>query len=232
MRYSIGTAKRVAAITAALYLATLAVATGGDFSPQHFLFAVPIYVACFASLVVRGSTRPSQGFTLAVLAFVSCLLILNSLDVSHRYNWPELESANANNEPVDSIGMGPKAHQLDALMTACAYSRYFITGDPVGGLQGLTLHSPYQLGYGLLRAESQRTLYFTDGKPNPYFHSKLVRDFAEAPLLVTDAKSAEDFPYPELRKQFTKDFSPVAPACARSFLPISGVSVFFRKPHS
>ncbi|HUY33179.1 MAG TPA: hypothetical protein VMV69_10385 [Pirellulales bacterium] len=228
LRYSIGTAQRVVVTSAALYLATLAVATGGDFSPQHFLFAVPVYVACFAALVLRGSARATQGFTLAMLGIVGCLLALNSSDIVQRYNWPEMEAARAA-AYTGFAEMLPKASQLDSLLTACRYSRYFVTGDSISDLQAVTIHSPYQLSYGLLRSDSQRSLYFTNGAPNPYFHAKLVHDFNATSLLVMDQQSAADFPYPDLRQQLTAGFSRDAPACARPYLPIPGLLIFFRK---
>jgi len=227
VRYALGTAQRVAFTSAALYLAMLAVATGGDFEPQHFLFAVPVCIALFASLVRRASLHSTEGFTMALLAIVGGILILNSHVVGQRYNWPAMETAQAEARS-GRAEMLPKARQLDALLTACGDARYFFTGDSIGQLPTLTFHSPYQLQYGLLRADSQRNLYFTDGQPNPYFHAKLVHDFAETQILVLDAQSAADFPYPDLRQQYLTSFSSDPPACAGPYLPIPGVPVFFR----
>jgi hypothetical protein len=225
VRYSIGTAQRVVATTLGLYLATLAVATGGDYFPHHFLFAIPVYVACFASLIVRGSTRQSQGLTISILGIVSCLLVLNSLDVAHRYNLPEMQTAVADVGPDQQSKM--IAHKLDALLTSCGDARYFFTGGSVP-FQALMLHSPYQLAYGLQRADFQRSVYFTDGQPNPYLHAKLVHDFAETRILVLDAQSAAGFPFPDLQQHFLTAFSSEPPACARPYIPIPGISIFFR----
>jgi hypothetical protein len=200
----------------ALLFASAAVATGGDFFPQHFLFAIPIYVACFLTVEL-----PMAGSV-----FLAILLLCNTF-YPFRYNTKDMDEGRQ--ITMDQITTAKGAAQgLDALMIACRYSRYFIIGDSIGGLQGVTVHSPYQLNYGLQRAESQRTLYFDDQKPNPFFHTKLIRDFGEAPILVMDAKSASDFPYPDLQQAFMTNFSADAPPCAQPYLPIPGVSVFFR----
>lgn len=219
-----GTAKRVAATAAALYLASLAVATGGDFFPQHFLFAVPVYAACFASSVRRLHSRQSQRWLIATLGLVGCLLILNAFDI-HRFNEGELDAAKATALAVNNESI-PRARQLDALMTACRFPRYFIA-QTSEALHGLTIHSPYQLPYGSVRAASQRGLYFSDKQPNAFLHAKLLEDFADTPIVVAD--DSEAFQFPELEEAFRQQFTMKAPSCAQPYLPISGMTLFFRR---
>lgn len=119
-----------------------------------------------------------------------------------------------------------EARRLDALLTACGIPRYFVTPD-TGLVLGLTTHSPYQLTYGLQRAGAQHTFYFDTSSPNPFFHAKLIHDFGATPIIVTG--SVNRFPFSDLIGRFAAEFTAAPPACARSYLPISGLHVYFRR---
>lgn len=276
-RSSPATAYRVAIMCIALYVASIAVATGGDFAPHHFLFAVPLYAAAFVALIRSADAPRVQPWITAVLAGMAFLLSLNVLAVpvaalssparqptappatsaahisdarasSHTFSEPlriaiaiELELARiATRQRFSPLAFAAakqtaqsqvaadtdQARQLDALLAACNIPRYFATPD-TGLLVGLTVHSPYQLTYGLQRADAQRTLYFDNGSANPFFHAKLVSDFNATPIIVTG--STNDFPFADLAGRFTTEFSASPPPCARLHLPITGLHIFFKR---
>lgn len=220
------TALRVVLTCAALYLTSLAVAAGGDFSPHHFLFAVPLYVASFVSVLRLVTAHNFRGWPIAGMGIVSCLLILNAGDF-HRFNIVELNAAKAAAGNSYTVTL-PQARKLDVLLTTCGYARYFSVGESVAALPGVTKHSPYQLQYGLLRAESQRGKYFNGQEPNAAFHAKLLRDFAEADVLVTDENGAKSFPIPEFQDELQQKFSVTPPPCAQPYVPIEGLVLLFR----
>jgi hypothetical protein len=237
LRQSPRTAKRVAVTVLVLYLASVAVATGGEFRPQYFLFAVPVYVACFVALLRRTVAPSSRPWTTVTMAALACLLILNAVN-SPRFPYPELDRQ----EPPIATSVIAQSQQLDALLTACEFSRYFLawSDQDKGGnlrlaLQGLTVHSPYQLDYGLLRAfpraqeATDRFRYGADERPNAFFHAKFLQDLADAPIVVYAGSTAEPFADEESQQVFRQHFSVKAPPCAQPLLPIGDLSLFFRR---
>lgn len=236
LRQSPGTAKRVAITVLVLYLASVAVATGGEFRPQYFLFAAPVYVACFLAFLRRAVAPTRRIWTTVTMAAFACLLVLNALK-SPRFPYRELD----HQQPPISESVISQSQQLDALLTACEFSRYFLawSDQDKGGnlrlaIQGLTVHSPYQLDYGLLRAfpraheATERFRYGADERPNAFFHAKFLQDLGDAPIVVYAGSTAEPFADEESQQAFRRQFTVEAPPCAQPFLPIGDLSLYFR----
>lgn len=82
-------------------------------------------------------------------------------------------------------------------------------------VQALTMHSPFELAYGLRRA----------GELNPGRFPEKMQEVWQSASVVVKLEGVEA----TLSTYFSERFTLVPPSCAKSIAPIQGIQIFFRK---
>lgn len=217
---------RVLTALAAVSCLALAVGAGGDYFPQHHLFAVPGYVAVLF-VVIRAVAREPAGAIrwLWVFSATLCLpLVFWHLDNDTSTNREPLavrQQERAREEVV--------ARQLDALLAACRWDRYFLLeerNNPLPYLYPATRHSPFEYGYRQKRAIGDHA--------NPQFRQKILDDLANASVIVTHLADPNQIENPTERAVIHDNFRSQSPPCAEGFLPLADarIQLLFRTGES
>jgi len=166
-----------------LYVVNYAAGVGG-FSPVHFLFAIPVWIAL--GIV----------FLRAMVPVVGVLLLVLGMSFS---NAAYIARAQAHSTPrfVVAAGLqGQQARLVDRVLTDCKADRYMIIDGNMFYLQGLTMHSPFQLFYGVTRAYPI-PVGGVPQTPNPYLEALLENDWQETKIAVASPNPDWIFRYEE-----------------------------------
>lgn len=179
-----------------VYSIAVAISTGGSMIySQHFLFAIPAYIAVFC-IALRYIVEHSHMRHVKVLTIgIGLLLVLVTTSLP---NTPF--TAWASESRAERSGAAVAAKQLDALLDRCNLDRYLYVG-PVGRkLYGSTTHSP------LGPLFSQHQFYF-DGE-DAYWEDAFIASMKQAHIVVYDWKNTplvvRNIVDPYLMKYFTK----------------------------
>jgi hypothetical protein len=119
----------------ATWLHTCAVGLTGDFYSHHFVFALPLFVACFFVYVQQNNawTFVHTLFVGVVMSLCSLVLLFAQSDFSGLYKeWQRW-----------AFPRQHAASMLDTVMDECVVQRYFLLIDRPEGLYGFTKHLPY-----------------------------------------------------------------------------------------
>lgn len=163
-----------------LALVNALVTFGGISIPQYLIFAMPVLIA----LGIYALTWAGAGDRFLRLAVLGILLVLNALRPG-QYGYAALAESFA--PGIDHAErMHEPAKALDRVLSQCQIDRYLIGSTDFTLLDVLaaqTLHSPYQIFYGSIRAVGGFVSTSLDQTPNPYFASKLERDIQKARVI-------------------------------------------------
>jgi hypothetical protein len=191
-----------AGLVAAIYLASFAVGTGGDYVSHHFIFALPLYAALF----VQVSRSFDARYTVAIAAL--CVVFHAQTSYAERIQQVKDEDTEARQMAVI----------VDALLDNCLIDRYRIVGDAPNPFYGYTKHSP------LGRAFMQYSLYMYETG----FKDSFVQSVMAADVIIT-AKTSRPIP-DALSKYIGQAFTSEQPRCAKDILKdASQINVLFRK---
>lgn len=197
----------VGPLTVSIMLGALAIGTG-DYSGNHYAFAVPLYAALCLCFLGFAASNPQSLLLPAVglLASLACVTYAPSPDHLTYLHDQLLQRK--------SVHAG-QVQKVDGLMDACGYDRYINVGtvemlafarhSPAGPLVVPQFHSYLPPDHPLKKATARRTM--------------------ETSIIIS---ANEDM--------LQKDYAPILPAftdtppdCASPFLPIEGIRVLFRK---
>ena len=223
-----------------LFAISILVFYGGDVAGNYLGFAFPFLVSVAVSCILLLK-NPMW------VCFLGTLLVFNAFmpDVVEPLATPYTSRVSA------ALGMPQAAEQLDRLMDSCKMNRYFMAEDFKPLVFAFTKHSPYQISYGIKRASGGLGYAASISEPNPYFAALYAQDLKKAQIVVAmpddDPNARQDvmktgkilaMDTPDrahsnlsatlvsvLKSEFTTD----APACARKYLPIRGLKLFFRE---
>ncbi len=196
----------VYAVSVAL-ITSFVVGLGGQYYPHHFIFALPFYAGLCFAWTIGDQDDVTQSWSspalLLVVIFLSLGLLMQPL---RRGIWTE---------PFWHGEMEAKhrdaAAQFDRMMDACAYDRYLAFGADTEDLWAYSLHTPYSAAFTTYRLDLTQT--------EQQFADMATEQFGQAPLIIL---------HPSFRDRLSKmmgaeldaAFSPNAPACAASFMPL------------
>lgn len=203
-------------ITAASLLG-LAVAVGGDYFPQHYLFAIPGYVAIlFLMLRAVSSSRVDHAAATAawIASALLCLPLILWLPPSAT---PTVSLAT---QAHDRQWQQTVADQVDDLLDACGWQRYLLLEErdnPLTYLYPATRHSPFDTGYTQTRA--------TDDSPNLQFRRQFLTDLASTPLVITHLRDPHQVQDADVRAIILNHFDNVPPPCARMSVPLADARI-------
>jgi hypothetical protein len=193
----------------AIYLAAATVGVS-IYAKNHYVFAVPAYLALVLVFLRYASREEARAY-----------LVLPLLAVAVAGSLVYVPSASYLDELTDRIQYSSSSNAetaatADALLTACNEERYglvrafsrlaFMKHSPLGPL----IHPPF---------------FEYLGKDNPLFAETYERLDTQANIVFMQGTTDDVTTVDILRKSFTE----VAPACAKPFLPMNGLTVLFRK---
>lgn len=204
----------VAKVLLATYLIVFTIGSG-NFSGQHFVFAIPAYMAAFLlfarALGHQGITPPVQalGFALVVLLAGMALLAPQG-DAPDR-----VAIYLEHSQPADPVKA--QAAQVDALMDHCGFSRYvtFATDE----LWAFTRHSPLDL--------YATQVYAFGPHPDLGFRAQVLQDLATTPVTFLGPHKVDSTTGSALIGVLRQFGTRTAPDCARPYLPIPGLIPIF-----
>lgn len=211
--------RRFCLLLAGLFVASaLANYGGGDYDHRYLIFALPFFVALALECIMK--------LRRASLLALGALLVANSF-LPGRYpsTLPDPKGRLRIQESLQSMNT---ARRVDSLLDGCGFQRYFAALDTLS-LQAYTFHSPYQINYGVERGIGSLALTASTQSANSYLAEKLNSDLDEAPVLIL-ASDADRVSLPPPLKLAVEDRTITPPECARPFLPIPGLEVFFKQP--
>lgn len=216
--------KPVAMIICGIYIVTFVIALGVFFD-QHLIFAIPVLIALIASFSMSERT----GYLAKIVPcsiVISLGLNLYPMLVFGQTALAKIKADTLVTRPLEQ----QQAKLIDNLLSNCRIDRYMLADEALANLQGLTTHSPFQLSYGLSRAQDRQ--FFGKLQPaNLYLHAKLIEDWSHVQVVFVSERKDWIFPFPTtIKATFDSEFTEKKPLCAANGLvPTAGIRVFFRK---
>lgn len=198
-----------------LYLAFFTIASGANYHPNFFIFAMPIYLG-FLLLWIEGTAKDSTPLPIQGVVIVIAILagIYYQQDPKHLKDLQYMVTLNYEHGHEN-------AEHLDAIMNACNIQRYangvgnsgfwFATHSPWGPMHSISIPRflPPDHPYGKITLDNIRN--------NPGI---LLYDEEEKPRIVGLL--------PDMMEYFTEE----APDCAKPFLPFRDYTVLFNKKNA
>jgi hypothetical protein len=183
---------------AALFLTTYSVGVGGEYLWQHFVFALPFYMALFLFLLRNWN---GENFAISKLGLVSFIFLAIAT-----LNLPNL-NLDKRKENLSNWSKEPRqaAAYLDSKMDELNIDRYVFLGDHISGVQiyGWTKHSPMGPYF------NQQTHWLKYPQWFGVIGDSLVSNIKKADAVVIgnimpEFKPQENYIYQILDEQFTK----------------------------
>jgi hypothetical protein len=191
---------RAVKLAVVCYLASLSVGLGGAYYNHHFVFPVPIFIAC--SLVAYHNVLQLRGKALKFLLCASVTVAtLQSLTSVRPLSFAEEARATHRRDQE----LRESAQKIDEIMDSCGYDRYLYLGGNGPAVYQFTKHLPmgpffFQYGY-----------FFGENRPD--FRASFLNQVESAPLIVERNRDLGD-----LRQQvdtlLLNSFTPTPPTCA------------------
>lgn len=210
--------KRFLCVLAALFITSALVDYGGgNYDHRYLVFALPFLLAVSVACIIRVKTP----YLLAVGGF----LVLNSF-IPGRYTF-DMPAKSKRPAIQESLRARTMAEKLDALLADCQFERYFAALDTLS-LQAYTKHSPYDLNHEIDRALGGIAVTASTQAANAYFANKVGNDLERTPVVVLPSH-ADVESLPSTVRSTVQKMTTSPPPCARPYLPITGLTIFFRK---
>jgi hypothetical protein len=189
--------RKVMLLVFAVLLVNFTAGLGGFFQ-QHFVFAVPIWI--FLYMKFEHSSKSGAKFLVCLALSAACFAL------------PGLHTLHLNGS---SNGQA-KALLVDQLLDACGYDRYMIYDQTNEDITGYTLHSPWQLPWGISRSFDDSN---TGRKRSEKLHSILQEAWDKTEVYISNTGAPQTFfpEYPDCAKPFE--------ARAKNF----GITIYFKK---
>lgn len=203
-----------ARIVVALYLAFLAVGTGGDFFGHHFVFALPVYGALVLLLMREArrdhsSVRPWTLLPLITLTVLTALFHTRTNPLTQVQEWRTKETQ-----------LQHAAMTIDTVLDRCGVDRYLYLVQKGRGPFGFTRHSPM----GPVFINHDRLLTRSDSP----FHVPVAAEMRTAEVVVLEnfqASGLTDKGWQFVAETYTES----APTCAGTFEQPLPYRILFRR---
>ena len=204
---------------ATLYVMAFTVALGVYYYSNHLVFTVPVYIAIF-SVLLKDGIGAQDGLTRRIAFFFIPLFILSAFAIPTlgMRLYIENQTVEDNHRMEEAI----IAKQVDALLSACHISQYLTLGSNPTPLYSRTTHSP--LGPDFTQSWSSGDKFVS-----PWLRKKYLENIDTA-LVIIDLPTSFDQLSPELLARVKKQYTTMAPSCAKSFRPVAPYRVMFRTP--
>jgi hypothetical protein len=158
---------------AAVYLLTIAIATGGFFWNHNFVFAMPGYAAIFLVCIREISKHWGKFGSRFMLTGLATLIVIASFRYPNHDYGERIASVTAERKNIQQI-----ADNIDALLDSCGMERYLYLGANGAGPYGFTRHSP--MGPLFIQFE-----HWVD-ESRPEFRRAMLDSLDESSFVVVD----------------------------------------------